>query len=187
MKKNILKLISHSVKVWMLGSLLFTAGSGLLYASPQDLATPLLAPAFSSVALNGKSVNSAQLAGKAYIVNFFASWCPPCRAEVPDMVALQSKYGSKGFTFIGVGFNDKEASIRDFTARNAINYPVFMANEKLASSFAVLLNGGKFEGIPTSFVVNSSGKVTQIILGGRSKEVFESIILELLKKPVSVK
>jgi thiol-disulfide isomerase/thioredoxin len=187
MKKNILKFFRHSVRVWMLGSFLFTVGSGLLSAAPNDLATPLPAPAFSAVSFSGKSVGSAQLAGKAYIVNFFASWCPPCRGEVPDMVALQSKYGSKGFTFIGVGYNDKESSIRDFTARSGVNYPVFMANEKLASSFAVLLNGGKFEGIPTSFVVNSSGKVTQIILGGRSKEVFESIILDLLKKPVSAK
>jgi len=171
----------------MVGSLLFTAGSGLLSAAPQDLTAPAPAPLFSAISLNGKSVGSTQLAGKPYIVNFFASWCPPCRGEVPDMVALQSKYGRKGFTFIGVGYNDKESSIRDFAAGSGVNYPVLMADEKLASSFAALLNGGKFEGIPTSFVVNSSGKVIQIIVGNRSKEVFESIILDLLKKPVSSK
>ncbi|TLU87334.1 MAG: TlpA family protein disulfide reductase [Chlorobium sp.] len=147
---------------------------------PQKVSYPV-APVFSAVDLKGKVVGSAQLAGKAYIVNFFASWCPPCRAEIPDMVILQNQYGRKGFTFIGVAVNETEPKIRDFIARNKISYPVVMADDQLVSAFNRYVEGG-IHAIPTSFVVNSSGKMTQVITGARSKADFEAFIIDALKK-----
>ncbi len=178
-------MITRSLKVWMVTALFFCSMAGTLLAASSAVALPL-APAFSASSLDGKPVTSTQLAGKAYIVNFFASWCPPCRAEIPDMVALQSKYQRQGFTFIGVAVNENEPAIRAFMTKNGIRYPVVMVDEQLINAFSRYVQGG-IRAIPTSFVVNSSGRITQVITGGRSKEVFEKIIIDALKKPLTHK
>ena len=98
------------------------------------------------------------------------------------MVSLQKKYEHKGFTFIGVAVNEKVPAIRDFIAKNHISYPVIMADDKIVSAFSKYVSGG-LTGIPTSFVVNSSGHITLIITGSRSKEDFEKIIVDTLRKP----
>jgi thiol-disulfide isomerase/thioredoxin len=169
------KMVSRVVALCMV-SVLFICGS-----ASQVVALPL-APKFSAVSLDRKPVDSTQLAGKVYIVNFFASWCPPCRSEIPDMVTLQSKYGRKGFTFIGVAVNETEPAVRSFITKNSINYPVVMVDEQLINSFSRYVAGG-IRAIPTSFVINSSGRVTQVITGPRSKEVLEKLIADALRKP----
>ncbi len=174
------KIISQFFKVCLVSALFLAGASRVVSAAPQ-MAVPSLAPGFAAVSLNGKSVGSAQLAGKAYIVNFFASWCPPCRSEVPDMVSLQTQYGRKGFTFIGVALNETEPNVRAFILKNKISYPVVMADDQLVSAFNRYVDGG-LSAIPTSFVVNSSGRITQVITGARSRVVFEKIIVEALRK-----
>ena len=166
-------------KAGLISSFLFIGSASVALALPP-------APRFTAVTLDGKPVATDKLAGKAYIVNFFASWCPPCRGEIPDMVALQSKYAAKGFTFIGIAVNETEPSMRAFIKKSNINYPVVLVDDTLVGAFNPLVEGG-VRAIPTSFVVNSSGKVTQVITGARSKEVFEKIILEALRKPVAPK
>ena len=102
------------------------------------------------------------------------------------MVALQTKYGSKGFTFIGVAVNETEPAIRAFITNNKISYPVVMVDDKLMGAFSRYVAGG-ISAIPTSFVVNSSGRISSVITGARSKEVFEKIIVDALRKPVIAK
>ena len=182
---NRMKKIVVSVKRWVFALLCLGTFAGTLIAPTPAVALPL-APEFTAVSLDGTTVASTKLAGKAYIVNFFASWCPPCRAEIPDMVLLQKKYESKGFTFIGVAVNENEPSMRAFITKNGISYPVVMVEERLIKAFSRYIEGG-IRAIPTSFVVNSSGRITQVITGGRSKEMFEKIIVEALKKPVTHK
>ena len=169
----------------MLSALFILGLASVLLSSPVAVALPL-APDFSAVTLDGKTVTSKQLAGMACIVNFFASWCPPCRAEIPDMVALQSKYGRQGFTFIGVAVNETEPAISAFVSKNKINYPVVMVDDKLKDSFSAYVAGG-LSAIPTSFVINSSGRITQVITGARSRAVFEKVIVDALRKPVKTK
>ncbi|TCD48218.1 TlpA disulfide reductase family protein [Chlorobium sp. N1] len=164
-------------------STLFLFAAALLFLvrpEPAQSAMPRAAalakaPAFSGVALDGRAISSAALAGKPYIVNFFASWCPPCRHEIPDMVALQKKYAAKGFTFIGVAVSDSEPSIRAFAAKAGINYPVMMGDDKVIGAFSGHVRGG-IRSIPTSFVVNSRGEITEVITGARSLEAFEEKI-----------
>ena len=185
MKKSMMKMARKSAKVWMVSFLWLIGVPGTSFAAPSSGQYPV-APAFSAVTLDAKSVGSAKLAGKPFIINFFASWCPPCRAEIPDMVALQNQYASKGFTFIGVAVSDNQETIRSFASDNHITYPVVMGDDKLVAAFSRYVDGG-MQGIPTSFVVNSSGRITRIITGGRSREVFEKIIVDLLKKPGTTK
>ncbi len=166
-------------------SLLLASASGPLSAAPAVQAYPS-APSFSAVSLDGRQAGSSALAGKAYIINFFASWCPPCRGEVPDMVYLQNQYVSKGFTFIGVAVSDSEPAIREFARQNRISYPLVMGNEAIVKAFNGYVDGG-IRAIPTSFVVNSSGKITKVITGARSREEFEKMILQAIGKPGSTK
>ncbi|MBN1278313.1 MAG: TlpA family protein disulfide reductase [Chlorobium sp.] len=159
--------------------ILFTVGIAGAAQSP-------VAPAFSGTGMDGKTVSSGQLAGKAYIVNFFASWCPPCRAEIPDMVELQKKYGVKGFTFIGAAVNENEVSIKKFMKANGITYPVILADQKIVSAYSRYVPGG-LRSIPTTFVVDRSGKITRVFSGVRSKADFEKMILDALKPVKAVK
>lgn len=155
----------------------------LSFAGNRSEAAPVKAPAFAATTVDGRPFASSALKGKAYIVNFFATWCPPCRAEIPEMVALQKAYAAKGFTFVGVAVNSSAADVRELMRSNGINYPVVMGTPALSSAFGRYVQGG-FSGIPTSFVVNSSGELTGVIVGARSKAEFERIIIAALgRKP----
>jgi thiol-disulfide isomerase/thioredoxin len=178
MIRSFLKVLSAALLLLVCnaGSLSAAAGSG------QNLS----APVFSAVSLDGKQTGTSALAGKAYIINFFASWCPPCKGEIPDMVSLQNQYVKKGFTFVGVAVSDTEPTIRNFARQNRISYPVVMGNEEIIKAFSRYVDGG-IRGIPTSFVVNSSGKITRIIVGAVTREDFEKMILEALGKRNTMK
>jgi len=174
------KMVRYSLRALMLTCCLLTGVTmKLLASSPAEGVPP--APAFSVISLDGKTVGSTNLTGTTYIINFFASWCPPCRSEIPDMVTLQNRFGRKGFTFIGVAVNETEPAIRKFIKKNKITYPVVMANEQIVNAFSRYVDGG-IRAIPTSFVVNSSGRITQVITGARSQEVFEKMIVDALRK-----
>jgi thiol-disulfide isomerase/thioredoxin len=167
-----MKKITSPLAVLFLTVILFAAN---LMASGNAMAAPVQAPSFSGVTIDGKPFSSASLKGKAYIVNFFATWCPPCRSEIPDMVAIQKVYAARGFTFIGIAVNETEPSVKSFMKSNGITYPVLMATPALVSTFNRYIDGG-ITGIPTSFVVDSSGNVTQAMVGPRSRAMFEQII-----------
>jgi thiol-disulfide isomerase/thioredoxin len=139
------------------------------------MAAPVKAPAFTAVTIDGKQISSASLNGKAYIVNFFATWCPPCRAEIPDMVAIQKIWAPRGFTFIGIAVNETEPAVKGFMKSNGINYPVVMATPALVSSFNSYVEGG-ISGIPTTFVVDANGNIATVFIGPRSREAFDQVI-----------
>jgi len=138
-------------------------------------AAPVKAPAFTAVTIDGKQISSTSLNGKAYIVNFFATWCPPCRAEIPDMVAIQKLWAPKGFTFIGIAVNETEPAVKGFMKSNGINYPVVMATPALVASFNRYVEGG-ISGIPTTFVIDANGNMTNVFVGPRSREAFDQVI-----------
>ncbi|NTU67876.1 MAG: TlpA family protein disulfide reductase [Chlorobiaceae bacterium] len=138
-------------------------------------AAPVKAPTFSGITIDGKSFSSASLAGKPYIVNFFATWCPPCRAEIPDMVAVQKAWAPKGFTFVGIAVNETVPAVQGFMKSNGMSYPVLMATPALVQSFNRYVDGG-ISGIPTTFVVDASGNLTGVIIGPRDKATFEQLI-----------
>ncbi|NTU53051.1 MAG: TlpA family protein disulfide reductase [Chlorobiaceae bacterium] len=133
------------------------------------------APSWSGISVDGKPISTSSLKGKVYIVNFFATWCPPCRAEVPDMVQVQKAWASKGFTFVGIAVNETLPSVKAFMASNGITYPVLMANSDVVRAYSDYIPGG-ITGIPTSFIIDASGNVTSVIVGPRSKSAFDQII-----------
>ena len=142
-----------------------------------------LAPEFSAKSVQGGAVSSRTLAGKGYIVNFFGSWCPYCRKEIPDMAALQEKYEKKGFTFIGMAYRDNEQSMPDFIREQGINYPIVMADEAILDSYERHVSGG-VRSVPALFAINRDGRLLSVIIGAQTQEEFERIITETMKKPV---
>jgi thiol-disulfide isomerase/thioredoxin len=143
-------------------------------------AEPVLAPAFTLETVDGKKVSLSDFKGKGVIVNFWATWCPPCRKEIPDMIELQKAYAGK-FSFIGIAVNDKLENVVAYVKEKGINYPVAMGNEKVVVDYGKLLEGGQICGIPTSFAINSKGEIVTAFVGARDKHAFESVIQRLVQ------
>jgi len=133
------------------------------------------APDFSLADVNGKTVSLSAFNGKVVMLDFFASWCPPCRQEIPDFIELEKSYGDKGFAMIGVALvNASEA--REFAGRMGINYPVLVDDGKVSELY------GPIRSIPTTFIIDKNGNIVKMYIGYREKAVFEADIKsELLK------
>jgi cytochrome c biogenesis protein CcmG/thiol:disulfide interchange protein DsbE len=132
------------------------------------------APDFRLTDIDGKETALSDFKGKVIILDFFASWCPPCRQEIPDFINLQASYGQKGFTMVGVSLVDKKES-KDFAAAQSINYPVLVDDGNAGNIY------GPIRSIPTTFLIGKDFKIAKIYIGYRPKDVFEKDIVELLK------
>ena len=131
------------------------------------------APNFTLEDLNGKNVKLSDFKGKVVIINFWATWCPPCKAEIPDFIELYKTYQKKGLVILGIALDNKEKVVK-FVKDNGINYPVLMGNQEVSNLY------GGISGIPTSFVVDRKGIIKNVFVGLRSKEVFEQNIKDNL-------
>ena len=155
----------------------FLAGTALLLFATSAFCGSLGAmPEFSlPSALDGKVVNSKDYKGKVLLVTFFATWCPPCRQEVPTLIKLQNEYGQKGFSVIGLSVDEKGPKIvLKMIKKDKINYPVLMAKGKTARDF------GGVVGIPTSFLIDRQGNITKRDPGDVPKALFDKDINKYL-------
>jgi thiol-disulfide isomerase/thioredoxin len=138
-------------------------------------------PPFLVNDLDGQVVSTAQLHGKAVIVNFWATWCPPCQEEIPEMMELQKEFGNK-LQIIGVSMDDgPPEGVKDFADKIGMNYPIVMGSDALSEEY------GGIPALPTSFVVDPEGRVVQKHVGLYPKEVYEEEIRALLGMPVQEK
>lgn len=163
---------------------LFAATPMRIAAKPTVIKTvnSVLSPKFSAITVQGAELSNQKLVGKGYIVNFFGSWCPFCRGEIPGMVALQEKYEKMGFTFIGMAYKDNEKSMPDFIWEHSINYPIIMADKSIIESFSPHISGG-VSSVPLLFAVGRNGKLLSVVHGAQSRDEFEKIILQTLQRP----
>ncbi len=110
--------------------------------------------------IDGKIVDSKELADKVVLIAFFATWCPPCRVETPDLVKLQNEYGPEGFAVIGMAMDGaKTKAVKAFSDEFGINYPV------LVPSYDIIQQYGGIYSIPTSFLVDRKGNVVKMYRG----------------------
>jgi len=138
------------------------------------------APAFALPDLEGKTVRNTDLKGKVVILNFWATWCPPCRDEVPDFVRLQSKYRDQGLAIVGLSLDQGGAhDVRPFVDEYHVNYTMLIATQETAESYGGIL------GIPTSFVLDRDGKIVKRFVGRASAESFEEALRPLLTQTTS--
>ena len=136
------------------------------------------APDFKLDTLDGKPLSLAEYKNKVVLLNFWATWCGPCRAEIPDLVELQNKYKDQ-LQIIGlVVDDDDEDAIKKFVEQNDINYPVAIATEELRSNY------GGIPALPTSFLLDAQGRVVQKHEGLRDPVLYEVEIRSLLGLPI---
>jgi thiol-disulfide isomerase/thioredoxin len=139
---------------------------------------PETAPDFQLTSLNGKPVTLAGSHGKVILLNFWATWCGPCRAEIPDLVALQNKYKDRLQILGLVVDDDDQDAIKSFVADFGINYPVALASDDIRMQY------GGVAALPTSFVLDTEGRVVQKHEGLRDPLLYETEIRSLLGLPI---
>jgi thiol-disulfide isomerase/thioredoxin len=177
----------------LLGALCLAAGAFLMVTCAASAGTPQggnvirfvrnpdAAPEFKLDALDGKPLSLATARGKVVLLNFWATWCGPCRAEIPDLIALQQKYKDQ-LQIIGLTVDDDdESTIKQVVADEHINYPVAMASPD------VRLRYGGIAALPTSFVLDAQGRVVQKHEGLRDPTLYETEIRALLGLPIDAR
>ena len=142
---------------------------------------PDAAPEFQLEALDGKPLSLASARGKVVLLNFWATWCGPCRAEIPDLIALQQKY-KDGLQIIGLTVDEDDANIiKQVVAQTGINYPVAMSPPEIRMKY------GGIAALPTSFVLDTEGRVVQKHEGLRNPVLYETEIRALLGLPIDAR
>ena len=137
--------------------------------------SPTLAPAWKLKDADGKEVSSAQFKGKVIVVDFWATWCGPCRHEIPGYIALQKKYAKDGLVIVGVAVNDTEPAVKSFAAKQGVNYTVVMGDDAVVEAF------GGMEAIPTTFIIDREGKIRERKVGSEDATEYEQTLLKYLK------
>jgi thiol-disulfide isomerase/thioredoxin len=140
-----------------------------------------LAPEFELKSLEGQNVKLSDFRGKAVLLNFWATWCGPCKIEMPWFVELQKDYGPQGFQIVGVAMDDASAEdIGKFVKELGVNYPILLGKESVGESY------GGVGVLPTTFFIDRSGKVVAREFGLQSRSVFVDNIKKALNQGQTV-
>ncbi len=146
----------------------------VLVAGPAMAAKKM--PEFSGKTVNDQGkFDSATLQGKVVLVNFWATWCPPCRKELPSLMKLQEKYRDKGLAVVGISMDEGGANyVGKFLAKQKVTYPVILGNGELARGFGGVI------GVPASFLIDRKGELIRRYDGFASEEELQVEIEKLL-------
>jgi peroxiredoxin len=135
------------------------------------------APAFQLPDLQDKMHSSHEWDGKVVVLNFWATWCPPCRKETPSFVELQDQYGPAGLQFVGIALDEK-SKVQDFMDTYGVNYPMLVGDDKaveIAKGY-----GNRFGALPYTVIINRQGKIQLVQRGELSRDKAEQAIKQLL-------
>ena len=128
--------------------------------------------------MNGKDFNLASQKGKVILLDFWATWCPPCKVEIPWFIEFQRTYGPQGFTVVGVSVDDSMAKLKPFADQFKMNYPVLVGDgrDDVKGPKAY----GPMWGLPKTFLIGRDGKICKTHVGFAQKETFEKQIKALM-------
>jgi thiol-disulfide isomerase/thioredoxin len=132
------------------------------------------APAFSLTDITGKPLQLSDYQGKVVVLDFWATWCGPCRIEIPGFIELQKRYAAQGFTMIGISMDDSPEPVVDFYKELQMNYPVAVGNDRLGELY------GGMPGLPTTFIIGRDGRIYAKHVGATDPAVFDAEIKQLL-------
>ena len=139
------------------------------------------APDFSLLDISSNKHILSDYSGKVIILDFWATWCPPCRMEIPHFNELQAQYGKKGLQIIGISVDKGgKSDIVDFLKDNDIDYPILLAENSTKEAYQSLLPSDKQGYIPYTFIIDRKGKIVKWFVGYNDKETFEKLIIPLL-------
>ena len=144
-------------------------------ASPASLAqSPAPAPEFAVHTLDGKWLRSSELRGRPVVLDFWATWCAPCKSSMPHMSAIQSRYRDRGLIVVGLSMDDTDpASVRKFADRMGLTFRVAMADDQTLDSF------GPIRGLPTTIFIDKHGRIVRRVVGYLDAETVEGYVREL--------
>ncbi len=132
-------------------------------------------PAFSLKDTNGNLYSSSRFAGKPTVINFFATWCPPCRAEIPGFVEVYNEHKAQGLEMIGISLDtDTKGDLAGFIMSNRISYRILFGDLATAREY------GGVSSLPTTFFVDKDGQIRNVHIGYMEKEEFEREVRKLL-------
>lgn len=138
-----------------------------------------MAANFTWMGSDGKEHSLEEYQGKVVLINFWGTWCPPCRHELPDLVKLRNELGPKGFEIIGINVNEQAPGggsvidhVNSFAQKNGLAYPLVIADDEQTLESAY----GGIRGVPTTFVVNRKGEIINTLVGGRNEATFRKAI-----------
>jgi thiol-disulfide isomerase/thioredoxin len=137
---------------------------------------PDMAPNFSWKDRSDTQIDFNSFRGKVTLVNFWATWCGPCKKELPDLIALSKELAERDVVILGIATDRVTSDVAPFVTEHGIPYTVILSNEDLEEAF------GNIRVVPTTFLINAEGKIVDTIIGSRSKEQFKKVILALLEK-----
>jgi thiol-disulfide isomerase/thioredoxin len=131
--------------------------------------------------IDNKELDLAKLKGQVIIVDFWATWCPPCVKEIPDFIRLYKQYKEKGFTIVGISVDADQKAVKKFIKEHKITYPIIMVSEAIKADFEKVLEK-PIRGMPTTIIIDREGKLVSVHEGYTKKEVFLKELKPLLKK-----
>jgi peroxiredoxin len=133
------------------------------------------APDFDLATVDGRKVKLSELRGKAVLLNFWATWCPPCKVEMPWFVELQNQYGKDGLVVLGVAMDDSApAKIAEFTHEMGVNYPVLLGTDQVSDDY------GNVQYLPTTFYIDRNGMIVDKMAGLLSRKDIEDGVKKAL-------
>lgn len=143
-------------------------------AAPASAGEPPTAPPFSVRALDGKVLRLSDFKGRAVILDFWATWCQPCRASMPHLDTMQSRFERQGLVVLGLSIDDQPPpSVRRFADKLGVKFRLAMADEQVLDAY------GPIRSIPTTFFINRRGEVVRRVVGYIDPETLESYVKEL--------
>jgi peroxiredoxin len=160
----------------LLGLLAFAALLPAPGRAAAESGRPRKAPDWTLKDVDGNPVSLSQFRGKVVVLDFWATWCPPCRTEIPGYIALQRKYGVDGLVVIGVSVDtDGPGPVKKFIKEMGINYTIVMADDTIQDKY------GPLQGYPTTFIIDRDGLIRGSKLGRKPAALFEKDVLAVLK------
>lgn len=133
------------------------------------------APDFTLTEMNGAPVKLSDYRGKVVLLNFWATWCGPCKTEIPWFIEFEKMYKDRGFATLGVSMDeDGWQAVQPFVKQREINYPVMIGNDRVAQLY------GGIDSLPSTFLIDREGRIASVHLGLVSRRDYEAEILKLI-------
>ncbi|HZK76622.1 MAG TPA: TlpA disulfide reductase family protein, partial [Candidatus Kapabacteria bacterium] len=133
------------------------------------------APDFALTDVNGVLHHLSDYRGKVVMLNFWATWCPPCRKELPEYGAFQTEYSTQGLQILGIALDDEGmAKVKPWLAAHPVNYPIMLPDEKVTAAY------GDMASIPVTFIIDRKGIIRSSFVGIRKEDVVEGMFKPLL-------